>query len=119
MTVRRFLDLSTAHLCPGTREWLDKQGLLTARSRTFHDPDVVVLLGSTPYGWFVYADEASTDEEPGPRVPADLWTCMAKARAEGCEYILFDADARPLVDLPTFEDAAPTATAPELSASVH
>lgn len=161
MTVRKFLDLSTAHLCPGTRDWLDKQGVIAAAARTSADPEPALLVGSTQYGWLVYADsEACSDTakadklldrrndmnngfgieprqdglrreaiekldreiaalttDPG-KMPSDLWSCMAMARAMGCEYILFDADAPEFDGLPTFEEPTARARTQE-SAHVH
>lgn len=163
MTKHTFLDLSTAHLCPGTRDWLDQQGVIAAAVRVSGDPIPALALASTSFGWFVYAyDEACPDPAAlarlldrrnalnnsfgkgsvrdgrtreaiehldgviaahfGPAdsdMPADLWACMAFARALGCEYILFDADAATLDGLPTFEDAPAPAPSPVQHASVH
>ncbi len=148
--IRKFLDLSTAHLCPGTREWLDKQGVIAAAVRVAGDPIPAVALGSTAFGWFVYADEipklnlasgkvllnrrhemhngygngpfqdgllsqtiAKIDRQlvalagDPDGIPADLHLCMAFARWEDCEYILFDADAPVMDGLPVYEDPEP------------
>ena len=60
--IRKFLDLSTGHLSLETRAWLDEQGVIAAARRVAEDPDCMILMGSTPHGWFVYADtEACTD----------------------------------------------------------
>jgi hypothetical protein len=146
--IRKFLDLSPAHLSPDTRAWLDEQGRLTATRRTVDDPDCLLAMGSMPHGWFVHADtEACKDvaafnrllerrnvlvhsygddqarngairdaiidvdrnianliSEPSPDIPADLWACFARANAEGCEYVMFDADAPELDALRTFPE---------------
>lgn len=52
--------------------------------------------GRTEYGWLCYAH----DENCGDTIPADLWACMVFARSEGCDYILFDADADQIDALP-------------------
>lgn len=145
--IRKFLDLSTAHLSPATRVWLDQQGVVAAARRTAADPDCMILMGSTPHGWFCYADtEACSDPaaymrllngmknsisdrpagdgaapgaindlehliaalvtEPSADIPADLWNCFARANAEECDYILFDADGPELDFLPIFNDSA-------------
>ena len=57
--IRNFFDISTAHVSEATRDWLDEQGRIAAAKRTDEDPDPALLIGSTPYGWFVYADEDS------------------------------------------------------------
>ncbi len=54
--IRKFLDLSTGHLSLETRAWLDEQGVIAAARRVAADPDCMILMGSTPHGWFVYAD---------------------------------------------------------------
>jgi hypothetical protein len=152
---RSFLDLSTAHVSPTTRVWLDQQGVIAAARRVAADPDCMILMGSTPHGWFVYADgEACSDPaafrrlldrritlglasggqelghaaalrealhevdrdlaalvtEPSPDIPIDLWACFARANAERCDYLLFDADAPEMPALPVFEEAEPVET---------
>lgn len=60
--IRQFLDLSTAHLSPATRDWLDEQGRAAAAHRLAGDPDCMIAMGSMPHGWFVHADaEACID----------------------------------------------------------
>ena len=92
-TVRRFLDLSTAHLQPADRSFLDHSA----------DPDardgVVVMRGA--YGWFVYAH----DDRCCDGISDVLWAIFRTARAHGCDYVLFDADADTMGSLPVFEDA--------------
>jgi hypothetical protein len=147
--IRKFIELSTGHLSLNTRAWLDEQGRIAAARREPFDPDCLILMGSTPHGWFVYADteacsdpaammaqldrrdtlansvpintehagairEALADTErnlaalitpPSADIPADLWACFARANAEQCDYILFDADAPLLDGVPIFEDS--------------
>lgn len=60
--IRKFLDLSTAHLSPDTRDWLDEQGRIAAARRDSSEPDRMIAMGSMPHGWFVHADgEACSD----------------------------------------------------------
>jgi hypothetical protein len=92
MTVRKFLDISTAHLRPSTRAAVANQ----PTGLTVHPhPD--------GYGWFVYVSE----DEPEPGDAAiefeDLAACIDRARALDCDYILFDCDAELDDTLPTYE----------------
>lgn len=98
-SIRKVLDLSTAHLSPPARDWLDGRGRETA-NRDSAAPTAWVA--STPTGWLVYADESLywvQDE-----VPLTVVACMSRARELGVEYILFDADAPTDEELPTYED---------------
>lgn len=88
--IRQFLDLTTAHLAPADRTYLDScvnfgKGLPAYQ---------------TTYGWFVYA----TDDPDWPaELPPHIRHICAHARAHGCEYILFDADSVPDPELPIFD----------------
>ena len=86
--LRLFFDCSTAHLLPATRDHLDA---LAAQSTE--------MLAATPYGWFLWVDEASRTDQP-----ADLRQVASRARELGAEYILFDRDAPENPALPVFED---------------
>lgn len=95
MGIRQFLDLSTAHVSQETRLFLDEQN---------HDGFDTVWSAKTASGWIAYAAESAEH----PRllthgVPADLVAAFARARALGCDYILFDADADTDEVLMTFE----------------
>lgn len=87
--LRLFFDCSTVHLTQSTRDRLDQMA-----------EGGEVLTASTPYGWFVWAEE-----DPQPDLPDELAAIMAHARSKGAEYILFDCDAPENPGLPVFEDA--------------
>lgn len=89
LIVRRFLDLSTAHLRQRTCAGLGGYDGITA----YH----------TTYGWLMYApaDPADRAEEYG--WPDELAPIIALARAHGCDYVLFDADAERTTLLTTFD----------------
>lgn len=89
--VRRFLDLSTGHLTPATRNLLDSTGI----------DAWPVVGGRMPYGYFIYAHDEDCGEDP---MPADLWSACVMARSLGCEYLLFDADAEEVEGLATYGD---------------
>ena len=85
MTIRNFLDLSTGHLKPETRDLM------------LNDPGYPGVSMANEYGWFCYICEDN------PVWDQDMKDCMAKARELGCLYILFDRDADLLDDLPYYE----------------
>ena len=92
LPIRRFLDLSTAHLQQADRLFLEASanpGLLGG---------LAAIAGT--YGWFVYAH----DERCCDGISDVLWAIFERARALGCAYVLFDADAPILDDLPVFKD---------------
>ncbi len=102
--VRRTLDVSSCHLSAETWAWLDVQTTDTAvRNPTSRSAEI--LGGRTRHGWFIYAGLVPT--EP---VPADLLAVMRHAQHLKCDYILFDADARPLAGLPILHPDAPGAS---------
>lgn len=89
--IRKFLDLSTGHLTADTRAALDSGN----NNNRFGIPCAV-----TDYGFFVYADEEPNDEV----LPEELVKAMRHARANGCEYILFDCDAEIDAELDYFNE---------------
>lgn len=94
--VRRFLDLSTAHLSPRDRACLEASALAGEQGE--------VSCGAMPYGWFVYA----CDDRPD--ISDTLWALMVEARRLGCDYLLFDADAQALPDFPCFDWEKPASS---------
>lgn len=91
--VRKFLDLSTGHLGKESRAYLEAPQW----------PTVYQL----EYGWLVHVPEGQLAEEMKEQeadVPPALMACLTRARALGCVYILFDADAGADDALAWFED---------------
>lgn len=81
--ILKVLDLSTAHLSE------EDSSLMNS------GPLPVVMVGT--YGFLVTTtEECETDLE-------SLNDCIIYARSKGCSYILFDADADPVEDLPEYE----------------
>jgi len=97
--IRKFLDLSTAHLDDASKEWLTN----AAQSQSAYEG---------PYGWFTCAypdpdNPGHTSVQPGLRdmqAPAPLAAIMEYACQLGCDYVLFDGDAVAVEDLPVFEE---------------
>ena len=96
MPIRRFLDLSTGHLQQADRLFLE----FSANPGSLGG--LAAMAGT--YGWFVYAH----DDRCCDGISDVLWTIFERARALGCEYVLFDADAPTLEGLPVFEENSDT-----------
>lgn len=96
--VRRFLDLSTAHLTPAQRLFGDRDGDLAAWG------DAVVDVRE--YGFLLWVPddprESAATTEQG--VPENLLAIQLYARQHDCDYVLFDADAETDAALPVFEE---------------
>ena len=92
--IRHFLDLSTAHLQQADRLFLE----FSANPGSLGG--LAAMAGT--YGWFVYAH----DERCCEGISDALWAIFERARALGCDYVLFDADGPVLEDLPVFEEEA-------------
>lgn len=104
--VRRFLDLSTAHLSPAARAWLSEGARLNhaANYHGFGSGAAISTLGATLYGWFMHAPEPADEDGIDHGMPADLLPIVRHARSLGCDYLLFDADAETVEGLEVFDD---------------
>lgn len=90
--IRKFLDLSTAHLKPETLALLAGRTLET----------LPFAGAATAYGWFAYAHDDNCGEGDD-RIPDEMYACMEHARRLGCDYLLFDCDSEPVDGLPVFD----------------
>lgn len=95
--IRKFLDISTAHLSVETREWLS--GFDWSRDGPTG--------GATAYGWLIHASDQRETLVGGKMepFPNDLWHVFEYARTVECDYVNFDCDAEIIDELPTFEEA--------------
>ena len=87
--IRKFLTLSTAHVTNETRLILDETPI----------KDWPVFGFNGVFGWVIYVHEEQEDLE----IPQELWAVFDYARKNGCDYVMFDADADMIDDLPHFE----------------
>ena len=92
MLIRKFLDLSAAHLQAADRLFLEHSADPAACD------GVTVMKGE--FGWFVYAH----DERCCEGISDVLWAIFRMARAQGCDYVMLDADAPTVVELPVFNN---------------
>lgn len=86
--VRKFLDLSTAHLPYeiAVGDEMDGSPLRKLAGVTAYEHDA--------YGWFVHVPNlADVDTYDYSTVPDALRTVWDYARSLGCDYVLFDRDA--------------------------
>ena len=95
--IRKFLDLSTAHLKPDTLAMLSGRSLET----------LPFAGGATSYGWFAYAHDENAGEGDDA-IPDDLFACMQHARSLGCDYLHFDCDGEEVDGLPVFDHGEST-----------
>lgn len=90
------LDISTAHISPVTREWLQAQ----ARNA---DPWVITV-AEYRQGFFVRVPTDDREDELRIRqCPQDLQAIFAVARNAGCRLVCLDGDAETYPSLPLFE----------------
>ena len=89
--ISTLLDLSTAHL---PEQICDRLGAI---------PGVIAY--QTAYGWLVFVP--NHPEQPnahtGAQVPEVVLRILRYARAAGCDYVLFEADADQIDALPTWD----------------
>jgi hypothetical protein len=87
-TIRKLLDLSTGHLRPHLADQLaSTAGVIAYRLE---------------YGWLMWVpnDSAHACDE---RRPAEVLAIQRYARSHDCDYVLFDADADTVEDLPHWQ----------------
>lgn len=88
LEIRNFLIVSTAHVSEQTAKFLNNT-----------PADEWPISGGpfSTYGWFMYT------HDPELNTIEDLMPVFALARANGCNYVLFDCDASTVDQLPTFD----------------
>lgn len=90
LPIRKFLDISTAHVSRATADKMDA------------GETVGVTYYKLSYGWLVYVSDPE-HEDPTDPIPEELARALTLARANNCDYIMFDADAERIHQLPEFE----------------
>lgn len=99
--IRKFLDLSTAHLTPATRDLIWSGWPCAPITTWLSDPP------HDPASCFVHVPDDLDDPDEHPEnIPDDLMTCLRFARSLDCDRILFDRDGPTTDALPVHEDEA-------------
>lgn len=99
LEVSKILTLSTAHLSRETRENMSRDTFNNEVEPTIYPK---TLFGIN-YGWFVYFN--NSDETRMHDLPDDLKAAIRFAGSiKNCDVICFDADAKPIKQLPTYPD---------------
>lgn len=91
--IRKFLNLSTAHVTEDTAKVLDHLPGIPD-----HWSQWVVGTDNT-YGWWIWAGQ----EDGLDDLPEDLRGCVDLAKQHDCDWILFDRDVEPIDQLPRYE----------------
>lgn len=84
-TTHKMLELSTSHVTRETAWVLDTGKWCYVKG---------------DYGWFVHVPDPSDESEA---MPDDLRWILAYAREVGCHWIMFDRDADPIDELPSYD----------------
>lgn len=91
-TIRRMLDLSTAHL---PEHLGSKPGLAAHRA---------IIADARACGWLLWVpDDPDVDAAEAGGVPEEVLVVQRYARRLGCDYVLFDADGPVNPELPAWE----------------
>lgn len=100
--VRHFYDLSTAHVSPAARQWLEANAWANANGKE----EARVAAFAT--GWMMHVPliDDEGEERIADRVPSDLVAACLEAKRAGCDYVMFDADADESDTLPVYEEPA-------------
>ena len=104
LEIYHMLTLSTAHLSGETVNTLDAviNGLSTSPMPVCYPKKDFCI--HEDYGYFMHiADENDIDEEEEEKYPTDIKDVLAYARKHHCQWIMFDCDAEPVHELPTYE----------------
>lgn len=96
-SIRKFLDLSTAHLDQPSKDVLDRAADLDPLN-SFGPP-----VSKGIYGWFMFAPEEMDEYADDELTPA-LRKISIYARLHDCAYVMFDADGPVDDNLPILED---------------
>lgn len=99
--VVKCIELSTGHLSPSMRRWLDQAAKLLTESKALPAANVATVM-EFPEGW-VLSVSPSLFSAAG--APARIQALVRAAYAEGVGLIRFDRDADYVPGLPAFDDA--------------
>jgi hypothetical protein len=97
--IHQFLEISTAHISPSARIWLNEQADLNNADGGYNE---CWHVASHVHGWWVFAGE--TEEKDDMRMlHSDLLQVCEYARSKQCYFVLFDGDGEQIDALPVYE----------------
>jgi hypothetical protein len=102
--VTNFLNVSTLHLTPSARAWLNETATEN-HAANYHGAGRggrISTLGATLTGWFTWVPQPDVCEHLS--APVDLLPVFNEARKAECNYILFDRDADAIPGLPRYDE---------------
>ncbi len=96
MAVFNYMELSTAHITEGAAGFLNSI-YLTEKSG-------LIVYKKDEYGWFVWVPDDMSDGYYNKKlIPESLWRCIKYASENNCGYLMLDASAEIIEDLPEYE----------------
>lgn len=103
--IKKFLFISTDHLCQSTHDMLEAESLQDSggtSSAALYPSKLGVTVGRYgDFAWFMWVPDKETDHLRDP-IPADMAMIFEYARQHGCEYLLIDVEQDILPDLPVY-----------------
>lgn len=98
---RRFLSLSTAHVSPEGRDWLNDQSkLVTNLQVNPNAPYPKIHIFPSVYGWIFFADRDGVEHSSWPD---EIKAIAEKAIELKCDWVELDCDSSPMEGLPTWD----------------
>lgn len=117
MRLAQYCVCSTAHLPAAERRAFDRLIAATPRrvGRLIVDHDVLSI-EAHQYGFAVHLGFFDDYPQRPEEVSAALWTLLARARDCGADWLSFDRDEPPMIDLPVYpeDDAGEGADPPKV-----
>lgn len=104
--IKKFLSISTDHVCQSTYDILEAESLQDSGGRssvslTPSQLSVTVVGRYGDFAWFMWVPDKETDHLRDP-IPADMAMIFEYARQHGCEYLLIDVEQDINPDLPVY-----------------
>ena len=98
--IKQFLNLSTVHVSPAARHWLEANAVENAKQAA--ENAATHPVAAFMHGWMMLIP--SPEDWPISDVPADLQDVCVEAMLSGCDYVLFEANGDVYETIPTFAE---------------
>lgn len=97
MAVFNYMELSTAHISSNSAEFLNDEAMLRKAG-------MIAYSKGDSEGWFVWVPDDMSDGYYNKKlIPESLWRCIEYASENNCCYLMLDASAEVIEDLPEYE----------------